>query len=46
MQLYKKWDSQSFKIRESDSALKGFAKRYVIDGSEGYDPKSFMREVK
>jgi len=29
--IYKKWDSQSFKIRESDSALKGFAKRYVID---------------
>ena len=44
--IYKKWDSQSFKIRESDSALKGFAKRYVIDGREGYDPKSFMKEVK
>ena len=44
--IYKKRHSQSFKIRENDSALKGFAKRYVIDGREGYDPKSFMKEVK
>ena len=35
--FYKKGHSQSFKIRESDSALKGFAKRYIIDGREGYD---------
>jgi len=44
--IYKKWDSQSFKIRESDSALKGFAKRYVIDGHQGIDPQSFLAAVK
>ena len=46
MQLYRKGHSQSFEIRESDSALKGFAKRCVIDGHQCIDPKSFMREIK
>ena len=43
--IFKKWYPQSFKIRESDSALKGFTKQYVIDGREGYDPQSFLAAV-
>ena len=36
---------KSLKIRESDSALKGFTKRYVIDGHQGIDPQSFLNVV-
>ena len=31
-----------FKVKESDSALRKFAKVYTIDGKEGFDPQSFM----
>ena len=31
-----------FEVKESNSALKKFAKVYTIDGKEGFDPQSFM----
>ena len=31
-----------FEVKESDSALRKFAKVYTIDGKEGFDPQSFM----
>ena len=34
-----------FKILESNSALKGFTKRYTIDGHEGIDAQSFFDAV-
>ena len=33
---------QIFEVKESNSALKKFAKVYTIDGKEGFDPQSFM----
>ena len=32
-------------IRESNSALKGFTKRYTMDGSEGIDAMSFFNDI-
>ena len=34
--------SQPFEVRESDSALRRFARVYAIDGMEGYDARSFL----
>ena len=34
--------SQSFEVRESDSALRNFATVYTVDGMEGYDARSFL----
>ena len=42
MSLYKK----SFEVKESASALRGFAKQYKIEGQAGYDPNTFFNEVK
>ena len=36
--------SQSFEVRESDSALRCFARVYTVDGMEGYDARSFLRK--
>ena len=33
------------KIQETNSALKGFAKKYTIEGWEGIDPESFLTKV-
>ena len=33
---------QPFEVRESDSALRNFAKVYTIDGIEGFDARSFL----
>ena len=33
---------QSFEVRESNSALRNFARVYTIDGIEGYDARSFL----
>ena len=33
---------QSFEVRESNSALRRFARVYTIDGIEGYDARSFL----
>ena len=41
--IYKK--KKIFEVKESDSALRNFAKVYTIDGKEGYDPQSFMDGV-
>jgi len=35
----------SKKIRESNSAIKGFTKQYTINGSEGIDPQLFFKNV-
>ena len=35
-------EHQSFEVRESNSALKNFARVYTIDGIEGYDARSFL----
>ena len=35
----------SKKIRESNSAIKGFSKQYTIKGSEGIDPQLFFKNV-
>ena len=42
MSLYKK----SFKVIESESALRGFTTKYTIEGQAGYDPSTFFNEVK
>ena len=31
-----------FEVEESDSALRGFARVYTIDGKLGFDPQSFL----
>ena len=33
---------KKFEVRESDSALRNFAKVYTIDGIEGYDARTFL----
>ena len=33
---------QSFEVRESESALREFARVYTINGTEGYDARSFL----
>ena len=42
--IYKK--IKIFEVKESDSALRNFAKVYTIDGKEGIDPQSFMDGVR
>ena len=37
---------RSFELKESKSALRKFTMQYTIEGREGYDPESFMRDVK
>ena len=36
---------QSFEVADSDSALREFTRVYTIDGIEGYDARSFLRDV-
>ena len=43
--MYEKRDT-SFQLKESKSALKKFAIQYQIDGSNGYDPESFLLNSK
>ena len=35
-----------FEVRESNSALRNFARVYTIDGIEGFDPQSFLQNVR
>ena len=42
MSLYKK----SFEVKEAESALRGFTKKYTIEGQAGSDPSMFFNEVK
>ena len=37
---------KSFEVRESNSALRNFAKVYNIDGKLGFDPQSFLEGAK
>ena len=37
---------RSFELKESKSALRKFTMQYVIEGRAGYDPESFMADVK
>ena len=37
---------QPFEVRESDSALRRFARVYTVDGREGYDARSFLYNVR
>ena len=37
---------QSFEVRESNSALRNFARVYTIDGIEGYDARRFLDGVR
>ena len=43
--MYGKRDT-SFQLKESKSAFKKFAIQYRIDGSNGYDPESFLLNSK
>ena len=43
--MYEKKDT-SFQLKESKSTLKKFAIQYRIDGSNGYDPESFLLNSK
>ena len=43
--MYEKRDT-SFQLKESKSALKKLAIQYRIDGSNGYDPESFLLNSK
>ena len=37
---------QSFEVRESNSALRSFARVYTINGIEGYDSRSFLQDAR
>ena len=37
---------QSFEVRESNSALRNFARVYTIDGIEGFDARSFLNSAR
>ena len=37
---------QSFEVRESNSALRNFARVYIINGIEGFDPRSFLQDAR
>ena len=37
---------QSFEVRESNSALRDFARVYTVDGIEGFDARSFLDHVR
>ena len=37
---------QSFEVRESNSALRNFARVYNINGIEGYDARSFLQNAR
>ena len=37
---------RSFELKESKSALRKFTMQYTIEGRAGYDPESFMTDVK
>ena len=37
---------QSFEVRESESALREFARVYTINGTEGYDARSFLYDAR
>ena len=37
---------KSFEVRESNSALRNFAKVHTIDGKLGYDAKSFLQDAR
>ena len=37
---------KSFEVRESNSALRNFAKVYTIDGIEGYDALMFLQNAR
>ena len=37
---------KTFEVRESNSALRNFAKVYTIDGKSGFDPRSFLEGAK
>ena len=36
---------QSFEVRESNSTLRNFARVYTINGIEGLDPRSFLKNA-
>ena len=38
--------SQSFEVRESDSALGNFTRVYIIEGREGYDARRFLQDTR
>ena len=35
-----------FEVRESNSALRNFSRVYTINGIEGFDPRSFLQDVR
>ena len=37
---------RSFEVKERISALRQFTTQYVIEGKDGYDPQSFMRDAR
>ena len=37
---------RSFEVKERISALRRFTTQYVIEGKDGYDPQSFMRDAR
>ena len=36
----------NFEVRESNSALRNFARVYSINGIEGYDARSFLKDAR
>ena len=44
--LFKAGAQQTFELKQSSSSLKKFATQYVIEGREGYDPQTFLSDVK
>ena len=40
------FQEKKFEVREGQSALKNFAREYIIDGRAGYDPQRFFEAVR
>ena len=40
------FQEKKFEVREGQSALKNFAREYIVDGRAGYDPQRFFEAVR
>ena len=45
-QVFKRLETENFKIEEKEKPLKGYLKSYRINGVSGYDPKKFISSIK
>jgi len=43
---HNKEQEETWKLRETNSAIRGFANKYTIEGRGAIDPESFLTKVK